>query len=405
VLIAGLCLACSSDSKSAGTSAGSSGSSSGTTAGSFTGPPVVIYTLTDGDPTNGSENKSLKFGLQAAVAGVNKSGGLLGHEVQLKICQSPFKADQQAQCAKDALADPNFLAFVGDATNAGEQVEPMVKAAGVPVVAGIVLTPSQLKSPNEFSLHIGTQMHPAGARVAALDGNKRIVVGTNLLEGTQGIEGLTGSLLQGTGATLTGSVSLPQGKPDLSAEVTKAASDGDDIQMVTEVGTLVRFLVAKQNLGAKINISAPALIVGADGIASGGSALDGTNITFSFLPEGEQADGHKRIKTDMEAIGQGSRLVDDFTINSWLGVQVLSQAVTKANSVDPREVLKALSQLNDVNTYGLTQPIDFTKSVSYNKGAITRIFNPWVISGTIQNGKYVVKSAEWIDVLATVRDS
>jgi len=361
--------------------------------------PVTVYLVTDGDPASGSENVPAKDGLTAAVAALNARGGLLGHEVKVEFCQNPFSIDQAVQCVQDAVKDPSIVAFVGNSTNSGEQIDPIIAAAGIPIIAGLPLTPTQGASPNEFPIHIGASMFPAAGQLAAAEGYKRILVGTIQTEGTAGMEGYISAFIAGTDSKVEGSVSLPLTKPDLSAEAAKADAEADAVVMITDAATMGRFASSVAQLGSDVVLVTGGLTAGKLAMDGAGSDLNGARVVRSILPPNTDVPGSAMFLADMDAGGVSESAVDEAAVNNWLGVQILDQAATAAKSVAPGDVLAALNAMTDVETYGLTPPIDFSVPTSYAGGTLTRIFNPSVVYGTVKDGEHVVESLEWHNVL------
>jgi branched-chain amino acid transport system substrate-binding protein len=396
----------SSSPKNSGASTAPGGAeTSPTTAGSVssaapaTGSSVTVYMVTDGDAASGTENTPAKDGISAGVAALNAKGGLLGHRVEVKFCQNPFSVEQAVQCVQDAVKDPTAIAFLGNSTNAGEQIDPLIEKAGLPIIAGLPLTPRQEASPNEFPIHIGAQMFPAAGRLAADKGLDRISVGSILTQGTAGMEQLISSLVSGTKAKVVGTVSLPITKPDLSAEATKAANESDAIVMVTDAATMGRFASAVRQQGANLTLVTGALTAGKKAMDAAGADLNGTRVVMSMLPQETEVPGNKLFLADMKAANREGSAVDEAAVNTWLGVQILSQAAKAANSVEPAALLKALNSMSNVETYGLTAPIDFTKPTSYANGTLTRLFNTSVRYATIKDGMYQLDAGDWVNVL------
>jgi branched-chain amino acid transport system substrate-binding protein len=213
------------------------------------------------------------------------------------------------------------------------------------------------------------------------------------------MEQLISSVLVGTKAKVVGTVSLPITKPDLSAEATKAANQSDAAVMVVDAATMGRFSSAVRQQGSDLTLVTGALTAGKKAMDAAGDALNGTRVVMSILPPEADVPGNKMYLADMRAAGRQASAIDEAAVNNWLGVKILEQAAKAAQSVESAALLKALNSMSSVDTYGLTKPIDFTKPSTFLQGKLTRIFNPSVAYATIKNGKYVLDTGKWVEVL------
>jgi ABC-type branched-subunit amino acid transport system substrate-binding protein len=140
--VAALCAACSNSASgsSAGTTSGSSSSSSKT---------YDIWNFTDvpQDPA--------VVGVQAGINVLNAEGGVNGHKLVLKTCMDNQSANTAAACARTAAGDPNILASVGNFTEDGASVNPILVKADVAILAPDLDTTSDYTSPNIFAPDVG----------------------------------------------------------------------------------------------------------------------------------------------------------------------------------------------------------------------------------------------------------
>jgi len=139
--VAIVCAACGSS--------GSGNSGTGSGGGSSSSKIYDIWNYTDvpDDPA--------VTGAQAGVNALNATGGVNGHKLVLKTCITNSNANTAATCARDAADDPNALAAVGDFTEEGSVINPVLVSAGLPILAPDLDTNSDYTSPNVFAPDVG----------------------------------------------------------------------------------------------------------------------------------------------------------------------------------------------------------------------------------------------------------
>lgn len=94
-------------------------------------------------------------GEKAAVASINKSGGIQGHKVVLDWCDVKSNVNEAESCTRKLISD-GVVAFVGTGDNYGPEQEPIEKSAGVPDLGNFTATsPVEFNSPIEFPLTAG----------------------------------------------------------------------------------------------------------------------------------------------------------------------------------------------------------------------------------------------------------
>jgi hypothetical protein len=73
--------------------------------------------------------------------------------------------------------------------------------------------------------------------------------------------------------------------------------------------------------------------------------------------------------------------IDDNAKNAWLAVNLLAEFAGTLDTIDRDSLLAALQGAADVDTRGLTPPIDFTSAPTALGGALPRLFNATVVYG------------------------
>ena len=97
--------------------------------------------------------------MQARAKAINKAGGLKDasgktHQLQVIVCNSALDPNKATQCANDAVAQ-KVVAVIGINSSEAPQMMPILAAAGIPVIAPVVVDPSETTSKNSFPITAG----------------------------------------------------------------------------------------------------------------------------------------------------------------------------------------------------------------------------------------------------------
>jgi ABC-type branched-subunit amino acid transport system substrate-binding protein len=110
----------------------SSGASASQGAGSSSGGTIKFMTLAVvGSPV--ASYPEVQPDVDAAVAAINKAGGINGKKIQDIFCNSKGDANTAVTCAREAVKD-KVAAVVGDIDLFNAQTTPVFAAAGIPVI-------------------------------------------------------------------------------------------------------------------------------------------------------------------------------------------------------------------------------------------------------------------------------
>ena len=146
-------------------------------AANFTGDPIKVGTMGEFDvPSAGTSNPEWPGAVQARAKAINKAGGLKDasgktHQLQVIVCNSALDPNKATQCANDAVAQ-KVVAVIGINSSEAPQMMPILAAAGIPVIAPVVVDPSETTSKNSFPITAGSarcvRRDPADARQPGL---------------------------------------------------------------------------------------------------------------------------------------------------------------------------------------------------------------------------------------------
>jgi ABC-type branched-subunit amino acid transport system substrate-binding protein len=157
VAIAAVALAMGIAACSSGSGSSASGSGSGTAGSSAYKdtanpnlPPIKVGMIAPIGTAN-SNLPDLRAGLVAGVLGVNARGGLNGHRVVMVFCNDQSDPNVGATCARQMVSD-KVVAVLGGAGSSYSQaqVEPILAAAGIPVIGSEASAPSLFSAKNVY---------------------------------------------------------------------------------------------------------------------------------------------------------------------------------------------------------------------------------------------------------------
>jgi branched-chain amino acid transport system substrate-binding protein len=387
VALAGLCACGSSPHNSAAPPAAASSAGGGAQA---TGSPIKLVTIAAvGQATIGA---SIQNGVQAAEKAINKDGGVNGHPLQVSLCNDMNDSNVAAECARNAVGDPNVVAIVADGSLSGTTVDPIFAGAKLASIGDG--GQGGFESPVLFPLSAGGLSDSGGAAaVLASDGAKRISLAYQDVPGAAALVSLTNLGLASFHLTLSRSVAIPPTAADLSpqvAELIRGNPDGIVLVVTTDLAVKVIQLARQLGYTNPIAISSAAL-TGADVQ----SLLGGNASNLKFIGRYARAgSGYAQFKSDMSAAGYPTSDLNDDTLNAWLAVRTFADVAKPLSDVTRASVWAAISNLSSYNTNGLTPTIDFAQPPTAGGASFSRLFNPTSVELRYENGTLVDASAQ-----------
>ncbi|MBB4477463.1 branched-chain amino acid ABC transporter substrate-binding protein [Rhizobium etli] len=286
--------------------------------------------------------EQMQRGTEMAVADINATGGVLGQQVQL-ITVDDFCDPEQAVAAAQKLVADGVVLVVGHyCSQASIPASKVYEAAGILQISPGSTNPllTEQGRANVFRV-IGrddAQGVVAGNYLADRWGDKKIAILHDNTTYGKGLADETRKQLNKRGVTEAIYEAFTPGKNDYTAEISALQGAGIAVLYVggylPEVALMVR---ASRDRAYALQL------VSGDGMASedfaliAGSAAEGTLFTFSADPRRvpQAAQVVERFRAEnFEPAG--------YTLLSYSAVQVWSQAVKKAGSLRPQEVIASM---------------------------------------------------------------
>jgi ABC-type branched-subunit amino acid transport system substrate-binding protein len=394
VLALGATAACSSSNGGNGDHSSASAPSPSPT---FTGPDIKVGLIGDFSTVSimGNPQPMAPAAANASLDVVNAAGGVHGSKVVLDACDDKGNPNTAADCARKFVSD-GVVATIGDDTPYGDQLNPVLQAAGIPRIAPLALSAAEYTMPNNYPVNGGAVVGFQGAVISAADhGYKSIFTVYTESSGSSTLTGLVTAAATARGMKDKGSVGIPTSATDLSSYVTKAERSGADVVVTTfGVALTQQFVQTSIQLGATYKIATLAESLTNDVIKAVGASqpiVQSAMLTSPFPPiDDNSIAGVKKFNDEMDArekagdkaAGQAPR-----NIQAWLSGHLFQQiADTITGSVTAKTVTAALGTVKDLDTYGVMPP--WTPSAP--GGMLPRVSNGTMWFLKVQDGKQVL---------------
>jgi branched-chain amino acid transport system substrate-binding protein len=285
-------------------------------------------------------------GAEAAVAAINREGGVLGGEkLVLEI------ADDACD-PKQAVAVANRFASQGVGLVVGHMCSsPAIAAADVYAEEGAVMITASATNPT-----LTEQGHDTVFRACGRDDQQGAVAGTLLAEryGDQKVAVVDDKSAYGKGLAEQAAVamrargvepaltaSVNAGEKDFSALISRLKQDGIAVVYYggyhVELGLIIR--QAREQGLKSVFVSGEAMAT-AEFWSITGEAGAGT--LFTYAPDVRSQPGAAAAIEAIRAVAGSNAEPDNFAFYHYAAVQVLAQAIAKAESAEPDAVAEAL---------------------------------------------------------------
>jgi ABC-type branched-subunit amino acid transport system substrate-binding protein len=323
-------------------------------------------------------------GAQAAVADVNASGGVRGHQVNLTICDTHGNPNEAAACAQKALSTSSILATVGDDDYAASSQASTGLGDSIASISYKQYTPADYAAKGTFSTDCGGIGISAGmAEWLAKQGKKHIVALVFDNAGGQNVVTfLSGELKALFPGTSLASVPIPVTSTDMTSYAAQAVSKHPDgVMLALPEPLTVGGIQQLRAQGYSGLIETPSTVLTPSAIKQLGSR---TGVQAAGCYSYSSA-GYRAFTASMKA-HQPSANAGDEALNGWIGVRAFQTVMNKSSQPLTRAgILAAFNAGNAFSSNGLTPTIDFTKPPGIT--GFERAFAPTAVNHVIKDGK------------------
>lgn len=332
--------------------------------------------------------------MQAHADEINAAGGINGKKLDLIICNDQFDPNVASDCARQA-ASGGVVAVLQPFEPYTQQVDPILQAAGIPMVYGEFASSTDGTSPISFLRDAGVPGGYAAVGIQlAKEGCKKI--GAVVV---QEVNNLLGATWIANGAKSAGAAFIQtpvtQDQADFSAPVAELISQGADCivpDTLPQQGAKVVAAVAQSGHSVKMGAISTEFAgpqVAALGAAANGMILAGQN----YLPTDTSVPAVQDVITGMKEYTPSVSLQDSFGIDGWASVTAVEQLLKSVSGpVTAASVMKAAGTA----TYNTGLLATFSATQKAPVSTYPRAVNWSYLVWTVQDGKAVLNSPKFI---------
>jgi ABC-type branched-subunit amino acid transport system substrate-binding protein len=394
--------------------AGIGAQASGAAASKSSVKMMVIYT-TNTSLTNEPETLA---GAQVAAKYINAAGGINGHPIQIIGCNDQQSADVAAACARTAVSD-HVIAEVGRSSVTGDNIDPILTAAKIPMIGLDPDVPLDYTSNNSFPFVGGGVVEYMGlVQELAYEGKTNITIAaldTPVID--QVLQGMKAELNKRLVKTPSGKVAKLAGNVQWAITTSDYTPIAESIksQNADGVGTVgnAQGDLALQSAALQLGISIPFT----------NTAGNFTNALMAQVPNGFLVDdslppaqtsnnaGVKKFRAEMAAgskagiANAGAANLDDDSLDAWLSVYGAADVARtmKTASTGP-DLLAQLKKTKKVNIEGVLTNWD-PAAIGTGPKPFPDWTNPNLYFLKIENGKPVLLTSKTFNMATIVKKS
>ena len=336
--------------------------------------------------------------MQANAEQINAAGGINGKKLDLIICNDQFDPNVAADCARQAASD-GVVAVLQPFEPYTQQVDPILQAAGIPMVYGEFASTTDGTSPISFLRDAGVPGGYAAVGIQlAKEGCKKI--GAVVV---QEVNNLLGATWIANGAKAAGAqfiqTPVTQDQADFSAPVAELISQGADCivpDTLPQQGSKVVAAVAQS--GHVVKMGAISTEFAGPQIAALGSAANGMILAGqNYLPTDTSVPAVQAVVAGMKKYTPSVPLQDSFGIDGWASVTAVEQVLKSVSGpVTAATVMKAAANA----TYNTGLLATFPAAQSAPVSSFPRAVNWAYLVWTVKDGKAVLNSTKFVPVPA-----
>jgi ABC-type branched-subunit amino acid transport system substrate-binding protein len=359
------------------------------------GDPIVLFTETEVQSVgNSAVHPEVFAGAQAAVAAINKAGGVKGRQLQLITCDDRFDPNETVACARQA-ASSNAVAGVGMWATFASLAAPIFQQNKIPIILSNLTQPYPiLSSPISFPATAGslTSYFPLGYIAKKLGKTAVVAMSSDSANALANPPFVKNGAKAG-GAAYKGTVEVPSTAPDVTSYVLKVKELGADyVVLITPASLSLSIVKAANAIGFHPLWASSALSITEGQLKQSWGPLGAGIVLAGPAPAiRSNLPGMKRYMSEVTANGVAP---DDFTLRgpgglvSWLSVYAFAEVAKTINGpITNLTMLQALQKLK--------KPIDLMGLYSWNPGKRGPTAFPRVASATT----YFTKSNDNLEIV------
>lgn len=314
------------------------------------------FEMTGGQASFG--NSSMK-GLKLAVKEINAAGGVLGKQLELVQADNASKSEEATRAAQKLISNDKVVALIGPVTSTNTLgAVPVAQEKKVPLITTSATNPKvtvdeRSGKVNDYVFRV-CFIDPFQGKVAADFASKELKVKNAAIyldsssDYSKGLQKFFKETFTKNGGTIVAEESYQQKDTDFKAVLTRIKEKNPEFIYVPgyyeEVGKIVK-------QARELGIKAP--IMGGDGWDSpqlleiaGKDALNNTYLSNHYAADDSSAE----IKKFVEAFKKdnNNETPDSLAALGYDAVNMLVDAIKRANSTDSQKIADALAKTKDL---------------------------------------------------------
>jgi ABC-type branched-subunit amino acid transport system substrate-binding protein len=386
--------ACSSSSKTpTATTAATATTAGGTpttaaatpTTAALTGPAIKLGLMT-GIQTSGISQPWVAEAAKIGAAAVNAAGGVMGHPVEMDVCDDHSTPQGASLCAQKLLVEDKVLMMVGDDGTQEPSLIPTLATANTISFASLGASLDSIRSKRVYILEpliggfILPRMLPPTTKKIAV-----VIADTAIARGTVA---LNNSFIPKSIATTT--IVVPITATDFQPYCLEIKQSGADtaepninsaqiatmIQTCNQIGltslrwAMLGITLTPQTVQTVSQLNQPNTVV----MSFNTNTIDAFNADIAkYGPQ----------------VGGITNSFADGSINAWLGVKLVPKVVQGAGAIDGAAIKTWLDQQTAFDTGGATPPINIASPNPAVPALFVGVHNASGYEGEIRGGKLV----------------
>lgn len=328
---------------------------------------------------------------------INAKGGINGKKLEVMTCDEGGTPTKASDCARKAIQE-KVVAVVSPFGYTGDATIPLLKSANIAMFGGCCSNAvADLTSSNSFIMGNGPAYGAALVQRAVDDGKKKIAL--VVIDGAQSYLDPMENALKANGLKANKSVVLPATAQDLSPQASQALADGTDaVIMVVNADSIKAFLSAYKQIGSTARVYGPQGNLTEDVVKEFGTMTDG------FVTGNSYTDISDPVWDDYRASLEKYKADDSISYNgldglgAWAGYTAFTDIVSGMKGpITSQSFLDAASKSSDVDTGGMTAPVDFTTEWVDGPKGYRRLFNRTATFGSFKDGKLTAAGGGFVD--------
>jgi ABC-type branched-subunit amino acid transport system substrate-binding protein len=350
-----------------------------------TGTPIKLGLMT-GIQTTAISQPWVAQSAKIGAAAVNAAGGVMGHPVEIDVCDDHSTPQGASLCAQKLLVQDKVLMMVGDDGTQEPSLIPTLATANTISWASLGASLDSIRSNRVYILEplvggfILPQMLPPTTKKIAV-----VIADTAIARGTVA---LNNSYIPKSIATTV--ITVPVTASDFQPYCLQIQQAGADTAEPNINSTQVSTMIQTCNQIGLTNLRWGMLGIGlTQQTVQTVSQLNQPNTVVMAFNSSTYDAFNADVAKYASQVGGITNTFPDSALNAWLGVKLVPKVVQGAGAIDGAAIKAWLDQQTAFDTGGATPPINFASPNPAVPSLFVGVHNASGYQGEIKGGKLV----------------